>query len=325
MQNITKEITLFNGSDSQIQHIWTLWNDVLKKWLVSLPRLTYILRHGGGRHYLHDHGFCLSYLVDDANGKVAAIAVHPDHQGRGIGTALIDRAKENLKTVRIGSIFPRFWPGVPIQLSEDIKSFFHNRGFKTLSNPTPRDLFRDISNDVAPPDVILRVENLPCRFIPWSPELYTECMGKQNENFGKNQSWVKAYERLATAGQHHEVMVAIDTETGKQVGWTLMCSSSSVISQDFAFLPLAPAGEKTGLIACVGVDEACRGKGIGLALLIKGMQNMRERGIKGVLIDWVVIRGFYETLGFKVLWEYEDFEWEKEVEMKSNNSEISSI
>lgn len=125
---------------------------------------------------------------------------------------------------------------------------------------------------------------------------------------------MQAYERLAAAGQHHEVMVAIDSKNGNQVGWTLMCGPSSVVSKDFAFLPLTPSGEDTGLIACVGVDGPYRGKGIGLALLIRGMQNMKERGVKGVLIDWVIIKGFYETVGFNILWEYEDFEWRQAAE-----------
>ena len=103
-------------------------------------------------------------------------------------------------------------------------------------------------------------------------------------------------------------MVAFDS-TGAQVGWTLMCSPSSLVCQDFAFLPLLPSKDNTGLIACVGVDESARKKGIGLALLVKAMENMRERGIEGVCIDWVVIRGFYETLGYEVVWEYENYEW----------------
>lgn len=76
-----------------------------------------------------------------------------------------------------------------------------------------------------------------------------------------------------------------------------------------AFLPLLPSREKTGVIACVGVDESARGKGVGLALLVKAMKNMKERGVEGVMIDWVVIRGFYETLGFEVIWEYDAYNW----------------
>jgi beta-N-acetylhexosaminidase len=88
-----------------------------------------------------------------------------------------------------------------------------------------------------------------------------------------------------------------------------MCSPTSTLCQQFSFLPLMPSKEKTGLIACVGVDKEARGKGVGLALMVKAMENMRERGIEGVCIDWVIIRGFYETLGYEVFWEYEDYVW----------------
>lgn len=124
-----------------------------------------------------------------------------------------------------------------------------------------------------------------------------------------DQGWVEAYERLAAANQHHEVMVAFDPDTNAQIGWTLMCSPSAVVCDDFAFLPLMPSKEKTGLIACVGVDASARSKGVGLALLVKAMENMKERGVEGVCIDWAVIRGFYERLGFEVCWEYEGYEW----------------
>ena len=88
-----------------------------------------------------------------------------------------------------------------------------------------------------------------------------------------------------------------------------MCSYSSVASDIFAFLPLLPSGKKTGLIAAVGVDEKARGKGIGLALVVKAMENLREIGIEGILIDAVSIRGFYERLGFETQWEYQGYGW----------------
>lgn len=100
-------------------------------------------------------------------------------------------------------------------------------------------------------------------------------------------------------------MVAIDPDTNKQIGWTLMCSFGSSAGDLFAFLPLLPSGEKTGLIAAVGVDEAERGKGVGLALVVKAMENLKERGMDGIFIDAVAIRGFYEKLGFETQWEYE--------------------
>lgn len=70
-----------------------------------------------------------------------------------------------------------------------------------------------------------------------------------------------------------------------------------------------PSKEKTGLIAAVGVDKGARGKGVGLALMVKAMENMRERGIEGVFIDWTSIQSFYERLGFETYWEYEGYVW----------------
>ncbi len=103
-----------------------------------------------------------------------------------------------------------------------------------------------------------------------------------------------------------EVMVAFDS-TGAQVGWTLMLSPSNPILKRFAFVPVL--GSKVGLIACVGVDEEVRKGGIGIALLCKAIENMQDRGIEGVFIDWVVLRGYYEKLGFELWKEYEKFEW----------------
>lgn len=158
------------------------------------------------------------------------------------------------------------------------------------------------------------------KFSPWSPELYEECMAKQRVSFvGKLlhphlliqltciQNWFKVYEFLAAYNQHHEAMVVFDPDTNAQIGWTLMCSHSAIISDAFAFLPLMPSKEKTGLIAAVGVDESARGKGVGLALMVKAIENLRERGVEGVFIDAVHIQGFYERLGFETCCEYEGY------------------
>jgi beta-N-acetylhexosaminidase len=160
---------------------------------------------------------------------------------------------------------------------------------------------------VVPEAILNRVSKMPFTFSPWSKDLEQECLTKQRANF-KNIGWVEAYENIAAANQHHEVMIAFD-ETGAKVGWTLMCFQSAVVTKSFAFMKLLPAKEKAGLIGGVGVDCSARGKGIGLALLVRAMENMKQRGIEGVFIDWVLIRGFYEKMEFEPIWEYEDYEW----------------
>lgn len=166
-------------------------------------------------------------------------------------------------------------------------SFLTAAGFLKSTGPNIRDMFRDISvrtnfthtssfldclmliihsqKEVAPADVISKVEDLPLTFSSWTPELYEETMRKQQENFGHNPAWVMAYKALAARGRYEDVMVVFNAAK-EQVGWTLMCSHDSPFCKYFAFLNLVPSKEKTGLIACVGIDKTARGQKIGQAM-----------------------------------------------------------
>lgn len=309
------DIRDFTSSEEDFEEIWQMWQTIFPKWQIERQRMEKILHLLPGQHYIHEKGFCLSFLADGAQGKIAAVGVLPEYRGKGLGTAFIEKAKaglislarangeSELKSLAIGSETPRFWPRMPTDFPPEVKNFFLHRGFHKSPESTVRDLYKDLHGAVAPPEVLERVSKMNIKFAPWSPELYEECMAKQKALF----SWGRAYEVLAAYNQHHEVMVAFDPDTNAQIGWTLMCSHTSIVSDTFAFLPLTPSKEKTGLIAAVGVDESARGKGVGLALIVKAMENMQERGIEGILIDFVAIRGFYERLGFETWWEYEGY------------------
>ncbi|KAF5546566.1 amidase [Fusarium mexicanum] len=302
------------SSEEDIQQAWQLWHTIFLDWPIEQSRFAGLLFGIKGQHWIHEHGFCLSYYSKSGNsGHIAAIGVLPEYRCKGLGNALLEKGKtglkdeaksagQELKSLAIGSIFPRFWYRVPTGISPDAKEFLSHRGSYDTTD-TVRDLFKDIQAEIVPPEIMERVSKINIKFTPWSPELYEECMAKQNELF----TWGGIYEALAARGQHHEVMVAIDPDTNKQIGWTLMCSFGSSAGDAFAFIPLLPSGEKTGLIAAVGVDEAARGKGVGLALVVKAMENLKERGMQGILIDAVAIRGFYEKLGFETKWDIGPF------------------
>ncbi|RYC84819.1 hypothetical protein BFJ63_vAg12299 [Fusarium oxysporum f. sp. narcissi] len=271
------DIRELTSSEEDIQQAWKLWHAIFPDWPIDQDRFPGLLVGIKGQHWIHEHGFCLSYYSKSGSlGHVAAIGVLPEYRCQGLGNALLEKGKTGLKDAA-------------------------KKAGNYTETITTRDLYKDIEGEIAPPEVMERVSKTSIKFTPWSPELYEECMTKQNELF----TWGGIYEALAARGQHHEVMVAIDPNTNKQIGWTLMCSFGSSAGDVFAFLPLLPSGEKTGLIAAVGVDEAARGRGVGLALVVKAMENLKERGMQGILIDAVAIRGFYEKLGFEARWEYE--------------------
>ena len=128
-------------SEEDLGKIWLLWQTIFPKWPVEQERMQRLL-YGlpvSAHYYVHEHGFCLSSLVDGADGKIMAVGVLPEHRGKGLGTALLETAQaglrraagENggqLRSLELGSRTPRFWPQVPIDLPTEAKDFFLHRG-----------------------------------------------------------------------------------------------------------------------------------------------------------------------------------------------------
>ena len=137
---IQHEIRPFTNSEEDIDKLWSLWHVVFPKWPIERPRLSKLLGAKNGLHYLHDKGFCISYLMDGPQGKIAAVGVLPNFRRRGLGTSLINKARIELQdpahttdvrdstSCEIGSDFPRFWPQVPIDFAQADKDFFLHRG-----------------------------------------------------------------------------------------------------------------------------------------------------------------------------------------------------
>lgn len=90
----------------------------------------------------------------------------------------------------------------------------------------------------------------------------------------------------------------------------MLSPDDDFVAQNWAFLPLAASGTaeepplKTGLIGCVGVDEAYRSKGVGLAMLCHAIEDMKERGVEGVFIDSTDKVLWYGKLGFGIWKKY---------------------
>ncbi|KAJ0426044.1 hypothetical protein BJY00DRAFT_123567 [Aspergillus carlsbadensis] len=259
-------------------------------------------------------GFALTYQSpahhSGPSGYLAALAVHPDHQNRGIGTGLISeiltfyRAKYAPCNVILGSSFPRLWPGVPRDLPDGVVDFFARRGFR-FRDPGIRsvDLFRGIEGFVLEREAnvnryVERAREGGFTFGVLREAGFEECLEGQRRNFADNTAWVEMFETLNPKTYPSSIMVAYGPD-GKQIGWTLMLSPSSpILQENWALPPLC--GPETGLIGCVGIDQGARGTGIGLALVSHAMKDMRDRGIRGVFVDWVAMEGYYEKLGFEV-------------------------
>ncbi|GLA08028.1 hypothetical protein AnigIFM60653_009553 [Aspergillus niger] len=314
-QMSVEESELANTKD--ILQITAVWNAALPSYPLSAQKLQLLINQEHGHHFVARLGadivgFGLTYTSTTpagVAGNIAVLAVDPAKQGQGLGTALISkitawyRANLNLSRLELSSSFPRFFPGIPNDLPSSVQEFFQKRGFSLWdTNPRNVDLYQDIGDFKAPDAYITRAADQGYTFGPLQPEHYEECLAGQRKNFSANAAWVRQYEELHPTKYPFSVMAAFDSQ-GKQAAWTLMLDSDSpALQRNWALPPVC--GSKTGLIGCVGVDADHRKKGLGLALLSHAMEDLRRRGAEGVFVDWVVLEGFYEQLGFKVWREY---------------------
>jgi beta-N-acetylhexosaminidase len=63
-----------------------------------------------------------------------------------------------------------------------------------------------------------------------------------------------------------------------------------------------------GALGTVGVAAARRGQGIGLALVARGSEILKEQGINQCHISWVVLLDFYGKLGYRT-WRSYKMSW----------------
>lgn len=88
-------------------------------------------------------------MAGENDGKIVAIGILPEYRGKGLGTALLEKAKagledaarENggeLKSLKLGSMTPRFWAQMPVEFSQEVKDFFIHRGMIQFEKPLPR-------------------------------------------------------------------------------------------------------------------------------------------------------------------------------------------
>lgn len=266
-------------------------------------------------------GFVATHLATtiygEKKGYISVVLVDKSHQGKGNGKQLVKVACDMLvdtslcDTVVIGSVFPRFWPGVPTDIPTKDQDFFLNVGKRHGLDLSAEEMCRDLSLDLhdysSPKFVTQRAAQAGITFSPLTEEGSEECIRKQECNF-HNDGWVAAYKELRDNGLFDQIMVAYGAD-GRQLGWALMIEPDLPVWNTLACPSLL--GERTGLIACVGVDKTKRGSGIGLALVAKAAEDLKRRGMSHVFVDWVVLEKWYEKLGFSTWREYRTLVWRR--------------
>uniref|UniRef100_A0A093VQQ6 Putative lipoprotein YbbD n=1 Tax=Talaromyces marneffei PM1 TaxID=1077442 RepID=A0A093VQQ6_TALMA len=304
-------------NDSMIDGILNIWNAALPDYPLPAENLRKVINQPHGHHFIARDtqtkiiiGFCLSYTSQNegqTSAEIAVIAVHPSKRHQGIGTELLATTREYLyenygcKNTSLRSYFPRFWPGLPVDLTPETEQFFVHSGFR-FTRGGDSDLYQDIRNFVSPHEYIDKAVAVGVKYKAIeTPEEFENCLVGQKRNFSHYTGWVEAFTSLHPSKHPRSIMAGFNQSTGTQIAWTLMLSpDDDFVSQNWAFPPLASGSLalKTGIIGCVGVDQAHRSRGVGLALLCHAIEDMKQRGVEAVFVDSTDIVDWYAKVGF---------------------------
>lgn len=244
-----------------------------------------------------------SLLVDDAAasppdlGYLDAIAVVPEAQRQGVGSALLAWAEgwlvgQGCRRVTVGTGLRPFVSGVPVELGTS--DFFAAHGYVPREQ-TVWDVAADLS-DYTPPPTVKEIDG---QVRPAQPRDYDALLTFLRREFGGR--WRYEFETYVSGGGRIADYMVLWTERGVD-GCCILTFEDSLrpIERFFPYrLPRA-----WGQLGSIGVSADRRGRGYGAALMDAGLRRLHNTGVNGCVIDWTTIVDFYAKFGFTPYREY---------------------
>lgn len=297
------------ANSEQIQEIVNLWNMACGNDLAITQRLvTYNLRPNPGGDQiaciaLHNGqpiGFIsTSYLNDPTvvaphSGWIDAIAVAPDQQRQGAGTALLQWAEawhyqKGTQMLTTGNSPRPFAPGVPEELNS--VGFFNHHGYGSEAGLVRQywDVAADLSTYTPPPSV-REIDGL---IRPAQQRDYEAILEFLQREFPDR--WRYEFERSIAEGTRIADYMVLWTERGVDGCCVLTFEDSQhPIERFYPYRLPRPWGQ----LGSIGISEDRRGQGFGAALIDAGLRRLHNNGVNGCVIDWTNLLDFYAKFGF---------------------------
>jgi GNAT superfamily N-acetyltransferase len=234
-------------------------------------------------------------ILDADTGYVSLLAVSPEHEGRGIGSALLSQVEEWLKStgvdrIIVGPYSPNYFaPGVSVEYSRGHK-FFESHGYLAAGRPIS---MKAQLMAFAPPAWLDEVD-LDANGITvsqWTPPATAALLEFAAERFAPD--WARfvreAVEDIVRGADPRRLMAAFDQRTGQVVGFSHY------------------SGERFGPI---GVDPDYRGRAIGQVLCRETMLAQKAVGHEVSWFLWSNLETadrLYNGFGFKLWREFVTF------------------
>ncbi len=236
-------------------------------------------------------------------GWMDAIAVVPEAQRRGNGSQLVAWAEDWLREqrctrVRLGGSLRPFVAGYPVELGNE--GFFRRRGFEArVDGEYVWDVARDLggySAETPRRDVSGRrdVSTKPPVIRPAHTGDEKQLLEFFHREFPGR--WRFEFERFLRHGGRLSDWMVLLTERGVD-GFARLTFEDSLQPLERFYPQRLP--RPWGQLGPIGVSQERRGQGDGGALLDAALDHLRERGVRGCVIDWTSLLDFYAKFGFK--------------------------
>lgn len=227
----------------------------------------------------------LSY---DSDLFISLFYVSRDFRRKGIGSRLLDFAKEKGKNIVIGKDIFNFFPGVPTDFDNLTDVWLEKRGFE--GDRYTHDLI-----SYSPISYEIKNKNLKWQICDIDQE--SQLIGfLLNNNWGRWAYEAKTYFSCNSEKSKDCYLIALDGQ--KIVAFARINSSKmNIVAYNVMW---QDRFNSLGGIGPLGVDKEYRKQGLGRDIVSFAICELQKRGCEEIMIDWTGLMEFYRQFGFEV-------------------------
>lgn len=237
----------------------------------------------------------------NGQGWIGALAFEPDESGLQAAQELLQTALQwlagrGVRAVSYGSDPAHFFPGVP---QEQVlhQQLLRKAGFD-ISDDEVVDLIRELEDYRVPDKIERLLQELQHEYTIRScaPE-DVPALDQFLQTAFPGRWHYETMKRLEAEDTPRDILILTHEE--EVVGFChTFHRGSKRIGPSIYWRQLL--GQQYGGLGPVGLADSIRGKGLGLALLCKGVEYVKQQGAQRMAIDWTNLPDFYAKIGFRV-------------------------